>query len=202
MNWYPLQKVRCVRRKLTGANPATITWYDALVLLQTAPPRALAVSYVIPCSLQIEGQLGKEKRQTGQNFSKPPVGMVLVCIQALWVTLPATTPDISPSVFLLQLRPPEQFYCSWQPTRPHPVSLLNFSLLRLLFFMFVPTAFRLGVVFELVCFCWAVAWNGTWTSCMGGMEVSCFPKTSNSNLTAFLGYLCQSSQVWLKAECL
>lgn len=150
----------------------------------------------------MEWQLGEEKRQTGQNFNKPPVRMVLVHVQALWITLPAKTPDISPWVFLLQLRPPEQFYCSWQHAHPDPVSLLNFSLLRRLFFMFVSAAFRLGVVFKSIGFCRAVAWNGTWSSCMGGMEVSCFPKPSNPKLMAFSGYLCQSSQVWLRPECL
>lgn len=34
------------------------------------------------------------------------------------------------------------------------------------------------------------------------MEESCLRETSNSNLVAFSGYLCQSSQVWLKPECL
>lgn len=32
VNWYPLQKVKFARRKLAGANPAVITWYEFDIL--------------------------------------------------------------------------------------------------------------------------------------------------------------------------
>ena len=36
-NWYPQQKIRYAKRKLAGANPAVITWYDLIV--NTKPVR-------------------------------------------------------------------------------------------------------------------------------------------------------------------